>query len=84
MFGVFILTGCGNSGEEFTCQINNKEAIFTMKDGMITAYTLDGREQSNSTIDEINGTYFTSSTTNEEGKDALKNYVNSLGGSCNY
>lgn len=84
MFGVFILTGCGNSGEEFTCQINNKEAIFTMKDGMITAYTLDGSKQSKSTIDEINGTYFTSSTTNEEGKEALTNYVNSLGGSCNY
>ena len=84
MFGVFILTGCGNSGEEFTCQINNKEAVFTMKDGMITTYILDGSKQSKSTIDEINGTYFTSSTTNEEGKEALTNYVNSLGGSCNF
>ena len=84
MLGIFILTGCSNSGEEFTCIVNNKEAIFTMKNGMITAYTLDGQKQSNSTIDEINGTYFTSSTTNEEGKEALTNYVNSLGGSCNF
>lgn len=84
MLGIFILTGCNNSGEEFTCIVNNKEAIFTMKNGMITAYTLDGQKQSNSTIDEINGTYFTSSTTNEEGKEALTNYVNSLGGSCNF
>ena len=84
MLGIFILTGCSNSGEEFTCIVNNKEAIFTMKNGMITAYTLDGQKQNNSTIDEINGTYFTSSTTNEEGKEALTNYVNSLGGSCNF
>lgn len=84
MLGIFILTGCSNSGEEFTCIVNNKEAIFIMKNGMITAYTLDGQKQSNSTIDEINGTYFTSSTTNEEGKEALTNYVNSLGGSCNF
>lgn len=84
MLGIFILTGCSNSGEELTCIVNNKEAIFTMKNGMITAYTLDGQKQSNSTIDEINGTYFTSSTTNEEGKEALTNYVNSLGGSCNF
>ena len=84
MLGIFILTGCSNSGEEFTCIVNNKEAIFTMKNGMITAYTLDGQKQSNSTIDEINGTYFTSSTTNEEGKEALTNYVNSLCGSCNF
>ena len=84
MLGIFILTGCSNSGEEFTCIVNNKEAIFTMKNGMITTYTLDGQKQSNSTIDEINGTYFTSSTTNEEGKEALTNYVNSLGGSCNF
>ena len=84
ILGIFILTGCSNSGEEFTCIVNNKEAIFTMKNGMITAYTLDGQKQSNSTIDEINGTYLTSSTTNEEGKEALTNYVNSLGGSCNF
>ena len=58
MFGVFILTGCGNSGEEFTCTINNSEAIFTIKDGIISSYTLDGEKQSRSTIDEINGTYF--------------------------
>ena len=84
MLGVCLLTGCSSKGEEFTCQINNKEAIFKMNDGMITEYTLDGSKQSNSTIDEINGTYFTSSTTNEEGKEALKQYVSSLGGSCNF
>lgn len=84
MFVVFILTGCGNSGEEFICTINNKQAIFTLKDGMIISYTLDGTNQSQSTIDEINGTYFTSSTNTEEGKVALTNYVNSLGGSCNF
>lgn len=81
--GLFILTGC-EQGEEFTCTINNSEAIFTIKDGIITSYTLDGEKQSRSTIDEINGTYFTSSTNTEEGKTALTNYVNSLNGSCNF
>lgn len=84
MFGVFILTSCGNSGEEFTCTINNSEAVFTIKDGIVSSYTLDGEKQSRSTIDEINGTYFTSSTNTEEGKAALTNYVNSLNGSCNF
>ena len=82
--GVFILTGCNNGGEEYTCTIDNKEAIFTMKDGIITSYTLDGKKQSSSAVDEINGTYFTSATNNDEGKQALTNYVNSLGGSCNF
>ena len=59
-------------------------AEIMLKDGMITSYTLDGTNQSQSTIDEINGTYFTSSTNTEEGKVALTNYVNSLGGSCNF
>ena len=84
MFAVFILTGCTNSGEQFTCIINNSEAVFTIKDGIITSYTLDGEKKIRSTIDEINGTYFTSSTNTEEGKAALTNYVNSLNGSCNF
>ena len=79
--GLFILTGC-DKGEEITCTINNEEAIFTMKNGIITSYTLNGQNQSQSEIDEINGTYFTSSTNNEEGNEALQTYVNSLNGSC--
>ena len=55
-----------------------------MKDGMITSYKLDGKAQSSSVVDEINGTYFTSSTNNEEGKETLKKYVSSLNGSCNF
>lgn len=83
LLGVFTLTGC-TKGEEFICTINNQEAIFEMKDGMITSYKLDGKNKSHSEIDEINGTYFTSSTNNEEGKIALKKYVSSLNGSCNF
>lgn len=80
---LFLITGC-DKGEQLTCTINNKEAIFTMKNGIITSYTLDGQKQSQNEIDELNGTYFTSSTNNEEGKEALQNYVNSLNGSCNW
>lgn len=83
LFGMFALTGC-TKGEEFVCTINNKEAIFEMKDGMIASYKLDGKAQSSSVVDEINGTYFTSSTNNEEGKETLKKYVSSLNGSCNF
>ncbi len=81
--GIFLLTGCDN-GEEFTCIVNGEEAIFTLKDGIVTTYTLGGEKQSQSTIDEINGLYFTSSTNNEEGKEALTNYVTSLNGSCSF
>lgn len=80
---LFLLTGC-DKGEELKCTINNEEALFTMKNGMITSYTLDGQNQPQSTIDELNGTYFTSSTNNQEGKEALQNYVNSQNGSCNW
>ena len=51
---------------------------------MISSYTLDGEKQSQSTVDELNGTYFTSSTDNEEGKVTLKNYVESQNGTCNF
>ena len=81
---VLILTACTSSGEEFNCTVNNKEAIFTLKDGLVTSYTLDNQKQSQSVIDEINGTYFTSATNNEEGKEALKNYVTSLNGHCSF
>ncbi len=86
MLGVFLLTGCGSTdkGEELTCYIDNKEAVFTLKDGVLTSFTLDGKKQSASTVDEINGTYFTSSTNNEEGKEALINYIISVEGSCDF
>ncbi len=80
---LFLITGC-DKGEELTCTINNEEAIFTMKNGIITSYTLDGQKQSQNEVDELNGTYFTSSTNNEEGKQALQDYVNSLNGNCNW
>lgn len=79
---IFIVTGC-TSGEEVTCKINGKEAIFTLKDGIITSYKLDGKSKRRSEIDEINGEYFTSSTNNDEGKFSLQTYVSSLGGNCN-
>ena len=80
---LILLTGC-TKGEEITCNIDNKKAIFTMKNGIITSYTLDNKNKSQSEIDELNGTYFTSSTNNEEGKEALQKYVNSLNGNCNW
>lgn len=83
LFGILLLTGCG-AGESYTCKIDGKEAIFELKDGMISSYTLDGEKQSQSTVDELNGTYFTSSTDNEEGKVTLKNYVESQNGTCNF
>lgn len=76
------LSGCASAGEEFTCTIDGKEAVFTMQDGMITGYELDGKKASTAEIDELNGTYFTSATNNEEGKAALEDYVLSEGGSC--
>ncbi len=79
---ITITTGC-TKGEEFTCTVDNKEAIFTLKDGIVTNYTLDGEKQDKSKIDEINGEYFTSATTNEEGKEALNRYILSVGGNCN-
>lgn len=84
MFGVmlFLLSGC-TSGEEFSCTVNGKDATITLKDGIITSYTLDGTKKSQSEIDEINGEYFTSATNNAEGKDALNRYMLSVAGSCN-
>lgn len=75
------LSGC-TKGEEVTCNIAGKKAIFELKNGIISSYTFDGTEIEKSKIDEINGEYFTSSTNNEEGKETLKKYVESFNGSC--
>ncbi|MBR3198495.1 MAG: hypothetical protein IKG27_00610 [Bacilli bacterium] len=82
LFVIFLLMGCSKN-EEVTCIINNKKATFALKRGIIVKYKLDGKEKKNYEIDEINGTYFTSSENNEEGKIVLKSYVESLGGTCN-
>ncbi len=79
---IAVTTGC-TKGEEFTCTVDGKEAIFTLKNGIVTNYTLDGEKVDQSTIDEINGEHFTSATTNEEGKEALNRYMLSVNGSCN-
>ncbi len=81
LLSIFILTGCAEK-EVVKCNIGNKEAIFTLKSGMISHYKVNGIPKSNSEIAEINGTYFTSSVTNDDAKIALQNYVNSLGGTC--
>lgn len=78
---VFFLTGC-TKGEEITCTINNKTSKFTMKNGIIIKYEIDKIRQKKSVIDEINGTYFTSSENNQEGIRTLYDYVYSLGGTC--
>ncbi len=81
-FCMFLLCGC-EKGEEFTCNVSGKEAVFTLKDGIVTDYILDGQKMNQSKIDELNGEYFTSATNNEEGKEALNTYMLSVGGSCN-
>ncbi|MCI9110755.1 MAG: hypothetical protein HFH47_02955 [Bacilli bacterium] len=79
---LFLLSGC-SKGEEFNCTVSGKDAVFTLKDGIITSYTLEGTKKSQAEIDEINGEYFTSATNNEEGKEALNRYMLSVAGSCN-
>ena len=81
---LFLITGCGNSGvgEEITCQIDGKETIFTLKDGIVTKFTYDGVNASKLDIDELNGEYFATATNNEEGKEALNNYIKSVNGTC--
>lgn len=81
IFCLIILTGC-TKGEKITCTIDGKPAEFTLKDGIINKYKIDGVEQKKSIVDEINGTYFTSSENNYEGTITLYNYVESLGGTC--
>ena len=81
ILGIFLLTGCAGE-EEITCRISGKEAIFTLKNGMISHYKVNGMPKTNAEIAEINGTFFTSSETNEDAIKILHNYVESLGGSC--
>ena len=81
LFILVLTVGC-SKGEEITCNIEEKKATFTLKNGIIDNYKLDNKKISQSEIDEINGTYFTSSTNNDEGRIILNNYVNELGGTC--
>lgn len=81
---VLFITGCSSSGNTDTinCIIDNKNAEITLKDGMVVKYTLNGKEESQKNIDEINGLYFASATNNEEGREALNNYISTVNGSC--
>lgn len=81
LFILVLTVGCGKR-EEITCNVEGKKATFTLKNGIIKSYKLESKKISQSEIDEINGTYFTSSTNNDEGKIVLNNYVNELGGTC--
>ncbi len=76
------VAGCASGGEVMKCKVNGKEAIFTLKEGMIDEYKLDGTSKTNREIADINGEYFTSSKNNEEAKTYLKDYVESIGGTC--
>lgn len=80
-FCLFLTLGC-SKGEEVNCTIKGKKAVFTLKNGIITSYVLNNENQAKTKIDDINGEYFTTSDNNDEGKLALKNYVESLGGDC--
>lgn len=81
LIALITLTGC-TKGEKIICTLNNQKAEFTLKNGVITKYEINGKSQKNVIVDELNGEYFTSSKNNEEGKRTLYNYVNSQGGSC--
>lgn len=80
---ILLLTGC-TQAETLNCTVDNKPAIFTMKDGLITSYQINGEKGTNSQVDELNGEYFTTTTNNEEGKVALKNYIEQNGGTCDF
>lgn len=84
VIGCFVLVcaGCGTQGESVSCTIGGKSAVFELKNGIVSSYTFDGEKVDRSKVDEINGEYFTSATNNEEGKEALNNYVTSLNGTC--
>ena len=79
--GILILTGC-EKGEEVNCTINGAKAVFELQNGIVKNYTLDGTKIDKAKIDEINGEYFTSSTNNEEAKEALNRYVETENGTC--
>lgn len=76
-----LLTGC-TSGEEVSCTNNGSDEVYTLKDGMVESLTIDGEKQSQDVVDELNGTYFTSTTTNDEAKTVLNDYISSMGGTC--
>lgn len=82
LFVCLIIVGCATNEETIKCRINGKEATFTLKEGMIHNYTLDGKAKTNREIADINGEYFTSSTNSEEAKNYLQDYVESIGGTC--
>lgn len=83
IFLLLFVTGCSSvEGEEVNCVVDGKKAVFWLNDGIVVKYTLNGKDNSQSTIDEINGIYFTSATNNDEGKEALTNYIQSVNGSC--
>lgn len=77
-----LLTGCTVGGEEVSCTVNGKNEIYTLKDGLVKSLTIDGKKQSQANVDELNGTYFTSATNNEEALEILNDYINMQGGNC--
>ena len=79
---VLLFTGCDSSGEDVTCKIGGKDAIFTLRDGIVVKYVFNDAKMNQNVVDEINGEYLTSATNNEEGKELLKDYVASVNGSC--
>ncbi len=82
IISVVLLTGCSTGGETVTCTVNGKSAEVVLNNGLISMYKIDGKQKNPAEIAEINGEYFTSATNNEEGKEALKVYMQSIGGSC--
>ncbi|MBR2833886.1 MAG: hypothetical protein IKE75_05675 [Bacilli bacterium] len=83
LIGGIFLTACSTETKEVKCKIGGKDAIFTLKNGIVSSYTFNGAKMGQSVVDEINGEYFTSSKNNEEGVSALNTYVESVNGSCN-
>lgn len=81
---LLLLTGCTATGETFNCTINGEDATFNLKDGIVTSYQIGEENSTSSQVDELNGEYFTTTTNNEEGKIALKNYIEQIGGTCDF
>lgn len=79
---MFMLCGCSVT-EKFECTVEGKSAKITLKDGMISSYSLDGIKVNRQEIDEINGEYFTGVASPEDGRRALQNYIATSNGSCN-
>ena len=83
LIGGLLLTACGGETKEVTCKIGGKDAIFTLKNGIVSDYTFNGVKIEQAVIDEINGEYFTSAKNNEEGVSTLNKYIATVNGSCN-